>query len=60
MRETQNVRRASEDHEQILAALRMGDLPTACKALRHNMQSGRASIVRWLVAREAAGAEESR
>jgi DNA-binding GntR family transcriptional regulator len=53
MREAPNVRRASDDHAQILAALRRNDLPAACAALKHNMQSGRAPIVKWLKAREA-------
>ncbi len=59
MRETRNVLRASEDHERILAALRKGDLPAACEALKHNMQSGRAPIVQWLAARQAAQARET-
>lgn len=53
MRETRNVMRSSEDHERILAALREGDLDAACAALKENMQSGRAPIVEWLVARKA-------
>ena len=52
MRETRNVIRTTEDHGRILAALRDKDLSAACAALKHNMQSGRASIVEWLVARE--------
>jgi DNA-binding GntR family transcriptional regulator len=53
MRETSNVRRATEDHARILVALRRRDLPAACAALKRNMQSGRAPIVSWLKAREA-------
>jgi DNA-binding GntR family transcriptional regulator len=53
MREAPNVRRASEDHAHILTALRRNDLPGACAALKHNMQSGRAPIVKWLKRREA-------
>ena len=53
MRETSNVRRATEDHERILAALRRRDLPAACAALKRNMQTGRAPIVSWLKARES-------
>lgn len=52
MRETSNVARATEDHARILDALRDGDLRSACAALRHNMQSGRAPIIAWLKARE--------
>jgi DNA-binding GntR family transcriptional regulator len=53
MRETPNVRRATEEHARILAALRKRDLPAACAALKRNMQSGRAPIVSWLKARES-------
>jgi DNA-binding GntR family transcriptional regulator len=53
MRETSNVRRASEDHARILAALGRRDLPAACAALKRNMQWGRAPIVSWLKARES-------
>ena len=53
MRETSNVRRATEDHARILAALRRRDLPGACAALKRNMQWGRAPIVTWLKARES-------
>lgn len=52
MRETRNVIRTTKDHERIMAALREKDLSAACAALKRNMQSGRASIVEWLVARE--------
>jgi DNA-binding GntR family transcriptional regulator len=53
MRETSNVRRATDEHARILAALRRRDLPAACAALKRNMQSGRAPIVAWLEARES-------
>ena len=53
MRETSHVRRATEDHERILAALRRRDLPAACAALKRNMQWGRAPIVAWLKALKA-------
>lgn len=52
MRETKNVTQAGGDHERILAALRAGDLESACAALEKNMRSGRATIVAWLSARE--------
>ncbi|MFN2421028.1 MAG: GntR family transcriptional regulator [Gemmatimonadota bacterium] len=58
MRETQNVLRASDDHERILEALRNSDLPAACEALKQNMQSGRAPILEWLASREAARSKE--
>ncbi len=48
MRETSNVRVATEDHVRIQAALRAGDLGSACAALKQNMQSGREPIVAWL------------
>lgn len=53
MRETKNVIRATEDHVQILSALRRGDLATACQALKQNMQSGREPIIEWLKRRGA-------
>jgi DNA-binding GntR family transcriptional regulator len=53
MRETSNVRRATEDHARILTALHRRDLPEACAALKRNMRRGRAPIVSWLKAREA-------
>jgi DNA-binding GntR family transcriptional regulator len=48
MRERRNVLRTIHDHEDIFAALRAGDLESACVALRRNMESGRAPIVAWL------------
>jgi DNA-binding GntR family transcriptional regulator len=51
MRETENVERATGDHELILDALRDGDLERACAGLKRNMQSGREPIVAWLTAR---------
>ena len=48
MREQKNVGTATEDHERIIAALKAGDLPSACAALKRNMQSGREPIVTWL------------
>jgi DNA-binding GntR family transcriptional regulator len=56
LRERPNRLRAGDDHDQILAALRAGDLPAACAALKINMQSGREPIVTWLTARAQAGA----
>jgi DNA-binding GntR family transcriptional regulator len=54
MRDQPNIERSSEDHDRILAALRNDDLDTACEALRDNMRVGRAPIVAWLTARNAA------
>jgi DNA-binding GntR family transcriptional regulator len=54
LRERPNVLRAAGDHEAILDALRQGDLPGACAALKHNMQSGRAPILDWLKTRSVA------
>jgi len=53
MKESENVATASNDHARILAALRKGDLPAACAALKRNMQSGRAPIVAWLKQRDS-------
>lgn len=52
-RETQNVWAAGNEHEQIIASLRDGDLSTACAVLKQNMQSGREPIVQWLTDRSA-------
>lgn len=51
LREHPNRLRAGDDHDQILNALRAGDLTAACAALKTNMQSGREPIVAWLTAR---------
>ncbi len=48
MRERRNVARTIRDHEEILTALREGDLERACDALRANMESGREPIIAWL------------
>ena len=50
-RETRNVWNASNEHELIVAALRRGDLVSACSLLQQNMQSGKAPIVAWLTNR---------
>ncbi len=50
-RETRNVWTASNEHELIVAALRRGDLVSACSLLQQNMQSGKAPIVAWLTNR---------
>jgi DNA-binding GntR family transcriptional regulator len=52
MRERRHIDRAVQDHEDILAALRAGDLKRACSALRRNMESGRAPIIAWLKERQ--------
>lgn len=53
MREQKNVRIASDEHEQIIAALRAGNLEAGCNALRRNMESGFEPIAVWLKARES-------
>ena len=53
MRERQNVRHASDQHEQIIEALRSGNLEAGCSALRLNMQIGFEPIAAWLKARES-------
>jgi DNA-binding GntR family transcriptional regulator len=55
LREQPNRRRATEDHELILAALRAGDLAHACAALKANMESGREPILAWLTSRARTG-----
>jgi len=58
MRECGHVRVSVAEHEQILAALRAGDLVVACDALRRNMQSGFEPVVEWLQARESKARQE--
>jgi DNA-binding GntR family transcriptional regulator len=53
MRERPNVLVSTRNHDQIIAALRAGDLAEACKALRHNLQSGIEPIESWLRERES-------
>ena len=55
MRESKNVQTASDEHEQIIAALRAGNLEEGCKALRRNMESGFEPIADWLKTRESTG-----
>lgn len=47
-RETSHAEIAGEEHAQILAALRAGELRAACKALRRNMQSGVKPMQDWI------------
>lgn len=54
MRDSRNVKRAGASHERIMAALEAGDLHRACAALRDNLMEGKAPVVAWLQAREAA------
>lgn len=54
MREAKSVAAAGDAHNQIIAALRAGKLEAACTALKSNLQSGKAPIMAWLAAREAA------
>jgi len=56
LRERPNRLRATDDHDRILAALRAGDLPQACAALKNNMESGREPILAWLTSRADCGA----
>ncbi len=48
MREAKNVATATGEHEAVMAALRAGDIETACSALKQNLTTGRAPIVKWL------------
>ena len=54
MREAKSVAAAGDAHNQIIAALRGGKLAAACSALKANLESGKAPIMTWLAAREAA------
>jgi DNA-binding GntR family transcriptional regulator len=51
MRQRKNIRVATDEHEEILSALREGNLRHACEALRRNMQSGKQPILDWLTTR---------
>jgi DNA-binding GntR family transcriptional regulator len=50
---------AVDQHAQIIAALREGDLPTAADRLRDNLSSGKAPILEWLAARHHTHKEKS-
>jgi DNA-binding GntR family transcriptional regulator len=52
MRESDNIARVASNHRAVIAALRSGDLPAACTALRENLEAGRAPIAAWLRTRE--------
>lgn len=52
MRERSNVAVATDNHRDIIAALRRRDLEAAIAALRHNLTTGFAPIREWLEARE--------
>lgn len=52
MREQKNVAVATANHKAIMSALKKRDLDAACAALKHNMQTGREPIVKWLKARD--------
>jgi len=52
MRERRSVLRAGLDHRAILKALEQRDLARACKALKNNLQTGKAPIAAWLKERE--------
>ncbi len=48
MREAKNVATATGEHEAVMTALRASDLDAACAALKQNLTTGRAPIVKWL------------
>ena len=52
MREQRNVAAATDEHDAIIDALRKNDLGRAMEALRHNLESGVAPILKWLRMRE--------
>ena len=54
MRERSNVAVATDNHREIMAALRRRDLEAAVAALRHNLTTGYEPIRAWLEAREEA------
>lgn len=54
LRERPRIVAASDDHERIMQALRLGDLDAACDLLRGNMQWGKQPVMEWLRARASA------
>ncbi|GGY56316.1 GntR family transcriptional regulator [Parvularcula lutaonensis] len=50
-REVRQTYRAGDEHDQILDALRGGDLEAAADALRRNLSSGEGPILAWLASR---------
>ena len=48
MRERSDVERSMRDHDDILDALKRGDLEVACRKLHLNMESGKEPIINWL------------
>ena len=52
MRDRHNVDRAIRDHAEIISSLERNDLDGACKALKMNMEGGKAPIINWLRERE--------
>ena len=48
MREVKNVAVATGEHKAVMDALRDGDVEAACAALKQNLTTGRAPIVKWL------------
>jgi DNA-binding GntR family transcriptional regulator len=53
MLEKREILRAVDEHILIMTALRKGNLEAACAGLKRNMQSGKAAIVAWLIARQS-------
>jgi DNA-binding GntR family transcriptional regulator len=54
MREAKSIAAAGDAHADIMAALHARDLEAACAALKANLEAGKAPIMAWLAAREAA------
>jgi hypothetical protein len=52
MREKRHVKRAIRDDEDILEALRAGNLHAACSSLKRSLESGKEPIVAWLKKRK--------
>ncbi len=55
MREQKHIAHAAKTHTLILAALRKGDMHSACAALEQNMREGLAPVLAWLKARAKSG-----
>lgn len=56
-REVQQTYRAGDEHDQILDALRGGDIDAAAEGLKRNLSTGEGPIVAWLSSRKKTSGE---
>ena len=57
--QAQNVRFATQEHDDILDALRQGDLAAACRCLEQNMSSSSGPIEAWVTAQLSSTGERT-